>query len=52
MDISLEVKGYTRTKIPMRARMDKVEGEVLVSIGSIIVGYLLSFLGESFGKGE
>lgn len=32
--------------------MDKVEGDVLVSIGSMIVGYLLSFLGESFGMSE
>ena len=32
--------------------LGKVEGDVLVSSGSIIVGYLLSFLGESFGRGE
>ncbi len=30
--------------------MDKIEGDVLVSMGSVTVGYLLSFLGDSFGN--
>ena len=31
--------------------IDKIEGQIVTSIGSLIVGYLLSFLGESFGAG-
>lgn len=31
--------------------IDKIEGQIVTSIGSVIVGYLLSFLGGSFGSG-
>jgi hypothetical protein len=32
--------------------LDKLQGDIVVSIGSVIVGYLLSFLGESFTRNE